>query len=120
MRLVTAFFRLIRWPNLLFIALTQLLFYYCIIVPSLPVHYYQLNAKLTPALLYLLVAASVFIAAAGYIINDYFDINIDQVNKPDAAPVFGKPIQHALLIVARTTTRANKKRRTRSPAHMCA
>jgi len=82
MRLVTAFFRLIRWPNLLFIALTQLLFYYCIIGPSLPVHYYQLNAKLTPALLYLLVAASVFIAAAGYIINDYFDINIDQVNKP--------------------------------------
>ena len=29
-----------------------------------------------------LVAASVFIAAAGYIINDYFDINIDEVNKP--------------------------------------
>jgi 4-hydroxybenzoate polyprenyltransferase len=26
--------------------------------------------------------ASVFIAAAGYIINDYFDINIDEVNKP--------------------------------------
>lgn len=30
----------------------------------------------------LLSAASVLIAAAGYIINDYFDINIDQVNKP--------------------------------------
>jgi 4-hydroxybenzoate polyprenyltransferase len=30
----------------------------------------------------MLVAASVFIAAAGYIINDYFDINIDQINKP--------------------------------------
>jgi 4-hydroxybenzoate polyprenyltransferase len=29
------------------------------------------------------MTASVFIAAAGYIINDYFDINIDQVNKPD-------------------------------------
>lgn len=29
-----------------------------------------------------LVFASVFIAAAGYIINDYFDQNIDQVNKP--------------------------------------
>ena len=26
--------------------------------------------------------ASVFIAAAGYAINDYFDVNIDQVNKP--------------------------------------
>src|SRR5690606_10752986 len=30
----------------------------------------------------LLVAASVLIAAAGYIINDYFDVNIDEVNKP--------------------------------------
>jgi 4-hydroxybenzoate polyprenyltransferase len=26
--------------------------------------------------------ASLFIAAGGYIINDYFDINIDEVNKP--------------------------------------
>jgi 4-hydroxybenzoate polyprenyltransferase len=32
----------------------------------------------------LLSGASVLIAAAGYIINDYFDINIDQVNKPTA------------------------------------
>jgi 4-hydroxybenzoate polyprenyltransferase len=31
----------------------------------------------------LLVLASVFVAAAGYIINDYFDLNIDQVNKPE-------------------------------------
>ncbi|MEI9809684.1 MAG: geranylgeranylglycerol-phosphate geranylgeranyltransferase [Bacteroidota bacterium] len=29
-----------------------------------------------------LVFASLFIAAAGYVINDYFDINIDEVNKP--------------------------------------
>ncbi len=31
--------------------------------------------------------ASVVIAAAGYIINDYFDLNIDQVNKPDKVVV---------------------------------
>jgi 4-hydroxybenzoate polyprenyltransferase len=31
----------------------------------------------------LLVIASVCIAAAGYIINDYFDLNIDNINKPD-------------------------------------
>ena len=83
MKLLLAFFRLIRWPNLFFIALTQVLFYYCIIIPSLPPDYYQLQHKLTPTVFYLLVAASVLIAAAGYIINDYFDINIDQVNKPD-------------------------------------
>src|SRR5664279_769016 len=82
MKLISAFLRLIRWPNLVFIALTQLLFFYCVIIPTLPDSYYQRGNKLTPLLFYLLVAASVLIAAAGYIINDYFDINIDQVNKP--------------------------------------
>lgn len=82
MKLMFAFFRLIRWPNLFFIALTQLLFYYCIIIPSLPINYFSQQNALTPSLFYLLVAASLLIAAAGYIINDYFDINIDQVNKP--------------------------------------
>jgi 4-hydroxybenzoate polyprenyltransferase len=83
MKLLFAFFRLVRWPNLLFIALTQLLFYYCIIIPSLPPAYYQLPYKLTQPLFFLLAGSSVLIAAAGYIINDYFDINIDLVNKPD-------------------------------------
>jgi 4-hydroxybenzoate polyprenyltransferase len=74
MNKISAFLRLVRWPNLIFIALTQLLFYYCIYFPLYRQHQFE---KLT-----LLVAASVFIAAAGYIINDYFDINIDQINKP--------------------------------------
>jgi len=34
-------------------------------------------------LFWLLCLASLLIAAAGYIINDYFDLNIDQVNKPE-------------------------------------
>ena len=75
MKLVSAFFKLIRWPNLVFIILTQLLFYYCIYDPLYQTSDYR---KLT-----WLIVASVFIAAAGYIINDYFDLNIDQVNKPD-------------------------------------
>ena len=83
MKLLFAFFRLVRWKNLLFIALTQFLFYYCIIVPSLPVSYYLLPDTLTQPLFLFLVLSSIFIAAAGYIINDYFDINIDRINKPD-------------------------------------
>lgn len=83
MKLISAFFRLIRWPNLVFIALTQLLFFYCIIIPSLPDSYHQQSRQLTTPVFYILMMASVLIAAAGYIINDYFDINIDQVNKPD-------------------------------------
>lgn len=74
MRLVRAFFRLIRWPNLVFIILTQLLFYTSVYWPLYRVH--------DLAKLVWIIIASVFIAAAGYIINDYFDLNIDQINKP--------------------------------------
>jgi 4-hydroxybenzoate polyprenyltransferase len=81
MKLLFAFFRLIRWRNLFFIALSQSLFYYCIIVSSFNDN--QLLLHLTQPLFFLLMLASIFIAAAGYIINDYFDINIDQVNKPE-------------------------------------
>jgi 4-hydroxybenzoate polyprenyltransferase len=69
-----AFFYLIRWPNLVFIILTQVLFYYCIYLP--------LFGRADTGKMVLLILASVFIAAAGYIINDYFDLNIDRVNKP--------------------------------------
>lgn len=81
MALFSAFFRLIRWPNLLFIGLTQVLFYYFIIIPAFPSH--DFPNLLRPALLICLTLSSVLIAAAGYIINDYFDLNIDRVNKPD-------------------------------------
>jgi 4-hydroxybenzoate polyprenyltransferase len=80
MRLIAAFFKMIRLPNLIFIVLTQFLFYYCILVPLLkPLNVIIPIDKLSFILLSL---ASVFIAAAGYIINDYFDVNIDQINKP--------------------------------------
>jgi 4-hydroxybenzoate polyprenyltransferase len=75
MNLVRAFFRLIRWPNLFFILLTQVLFYFCIYYPLFHSHEFKR--------LSFLMLASVFIAAAGYVINDYFDLNIDQINKPD-------------------------------------
>jgi 4-hydroxybenzoate polyprenyltransferase len=83
MNIVSAFFKLTRWPNLVFIALTQLLFRFFILqfvyqnVPGDVEH-----IKLSLPLFYCLVFASVCIAAAGYIINDYFDVNIDLINKP--------------------------------------
>jgi 4-hydroxybenzoate polyprenyltransferase len=76
MKLVTAFFQMIRWYNVVFIIFTQLLFYFCIYQSI-----YATNESLHQ--LIWLIVASVFIAAGGYIINDYFDLNIDQVNKPE-------------------------------------
>lgn len=78
MKLLAAFFKLIRWPNLFFIALTQCFFYFCVF-SSIASFQYKLEKHF---LFYWLVAASVLIAAAGYIINDYFDLQIDAVNKP--------------------------------------
>lgn len=83
MKLIAAFFRLIRWPNLAFIVLTQVLFYYCIIIPNLPAAYFIQPHTINNFIFILIVSASVLIAAGGYIINDYFDINIDQINKPE-------------------------------------
>lgn len=78
MRLLAAFLKMIRLPNLFFMALTQVLFQFCI--------YHTLYKGQIPegdlTRFILLVFASLFIAAAGYVINDYFDINIDEVNKP--------------------------------------
>jgi 4-hydroxybenzoate polyprenyltransferase len=74
------FLRLVRFPNLLFIVLTQFLVQYLILIPILA------QAGRQPSLntvdFSLLVFATVLIAAAGYIINDYFDVKIDEVNKP--------------------------------------
>lgn len=82
MNSIIAFFKLIRWPNLVFIILTQFIFFFSI----LPFVYTNAHPgyetiKLTNTLFILLTTASVCIAAAGYIINDYFDVNIDHVNK---------------------------------------
>ncbi|HUR10941.1 MAG TPA: geranylgeranylglycerol-phosphate geranylgeranyltransferase [Flavitalea sp.] len=80
MKLIVAFLRLIRFTNLLFIAITQCLFYYCILLPVY--HEAGSNPLLHERLFWLLLLSSVVIAAAGYIINDYFDLHIDQINKP--------------------------------------
>lgn len=77
---IKVFLQLIRWPNLAFIALTQFLVVYSVLNPVFK------NSPLKPNVsgwnFVLIGLSSILIAAAGYIINDYFDLNIDQVNKP--------------------------------------
>jgi 4-hydroxybenzoate polyprenyltransferase len=82
MKLIIAFLRLVRSLNLFFIILTQALFFYCILPFSFRNTSYSPKLFLQPQLFWLLCAASLLVAGAGYIINDYFDLNIDQVNKP--------------------------------------
>jgi 4-hydroxybenzoate polyprenyltransferase len=81
MKLLSAFFKLIRYPNLIYIGLTQFLLQYCVVAPLLLFN--GESPSLSPLSFFLLSLSTVLIAAAGYIINDYFDINIDIINKPD-------------------------------------
>ncbi|MGI8635177.1 MAG: geranylgeranylglycerol-phosphate geranylgeranyltransferase [Segetibacter sp.] len=85
MKITYAFLRLVRWPNLLFFALTQILFVYCIIHPVMAAAGVIPNIKGIYSVL--LVTSYVLIYAEGYVINDYFDLNIDQINKPEKVVV---------------------------------
>lgn len=79
------FLKLIRWPNLLMIAITQFLVRYCLIMPAFIVEYKVLDVfpeHLSKLQFLLLTASTVLIAAGGYIINDIYDTSIDHDNKP--------------------------------------
>lgn len=96
-----AFLKLIRIQNLLIIAFTQYVVRWCIVFPIIQVssRYYQL--QLTELQFFLLVLSTVMIAAAGYIINDYFDVKIDKVNKPERM-VIDKGVKRRVAIGAHT------------------
>ncbi len=86
-----AFLKLIRWQNLLIVIITQLLIRYALIdtvagtmllqgvVPAGPESYINLQLPLIDFIV--MVFATVCITAGGYVINDYFDIRTDLVNK---------------------------------------
>jgi 4-hydroxybenzoate polyprenyltransferase len=71
------FLKLVRWKNLLLIALVQLLIKYALF-PS-----FQATTALNDFQFTILLLATLFIAVAGNIINDIYDIETDLVNKPN-------------------------------------
>ncbi len=76
-----SFARLIRLPNVLILILTQFMLRYCIIAPNI---YPEDPAAIsTFADFLVLVLTTLLIAIGGYIINDYFDVKIDRINRPD-------------------------------------
>jgi len=88
-------FRLIRFPNLVIIAVTQYAMRYLIMDPLLPSDSFTL--QLGDFHFALLVLSTIFIAAAGYIINDYFDTRTDLINKP-ARVVVGIRIERRMAM----------------------
>lgn len=93
MQLILALFRLTRFWNLAIIAFAQYFTAYFL--------FHQGLLVFTDFWLFLIVASTVMIAAAGYIINDYYDIKIDLINKPDRV-VIGKTITRRYAIFFHT------------------
>ena len=80
LRQLGSILRLIRFPNLVIIAATQYAMRYLLMEPLLPSDTFTL--QFGDIQFFFLVLSTIFIAAAGYIINDYFDTQADMINKP--------------------------------------
>ncbi|QYH37496.1 MULTISPECIES: geranylgeranylglycerol-phosphate geranylgeranyltransferase [Algoriphagus] len=93
---IRGLFRISRPINLLMVAFAQLMAAYFLIERTpqgLPV--------LQDYRLYLLILATLLITAAGYMINDYYDVKIDYVNRPNEV-IVGKGIKRRVVIFLHT------------------
>ncbi|MFK7900783.1 MAG: geranylgeranylglycerol-phosphate geranylgeranyltransferase [Cyclobacteriaceae bacterium] len=81
--------RLVRFINLLILGLIQYLVYLFLL--DLPFSIYEYP-------LHLIVGSTLFAAASGYIVNDYYDVKIDAINRPEKV-VVGRAInrRYAML-----------------------
>lgn len=80
--------KLTRFGNLVIIGLAQ----YC------TAGFLIATTTLNDGALFILATSTVLIAAAGYIINDYYDVKIDYINKPGRV-VIGKSITRRYAIL---------------------
>ena len=81
MELFKDIMRLVRWSNLLFLAALVWLMEKWVATPILVKAAF--GEQLPGYMLLLIILATVLIAAGGYVINDYFDVKIDRINRPD-------------------------------------
>ena len=82
MKKIIDYVRLTRPLNLLFIVVIQFLMARAVLFPLLKG--FSIEEQLLPTpILILIVLATVLTAAGGYVINDYFDIKIDRINRPE-------------------------------------
>lgn len=89
-------FKISRPVNLVIVAFAQLMTAYFLVETTrqgLPV--------LQDFNLYLLILATVILTAAGYMINDYYDVKIDYVNKPNEV-IIGKGMKRRVAIFFHT------------------
>jgi 4-hydroxybenzoate polyprenyltransferase len=82
------------------IALTQLLLRHLVLQKIFNLN--GIGLELDNGLFYMVVLSTVLIAAAGYIINDYFDVKTDLINHPDTV-VLDRTIKRRWAIILHIT-----------------
>ena len=83
--LVRDYLQLVRWANLLFLGVLVWVMNQWVAVPIL--NRAAFGPQVAWPLVLALALALMFIAAGGYVINDYFDVKIDRINRPDRVVV---------------------------------
>ena len=92
-----AFLNLIRFQNLLMIAFIQYLMRYAVVMPL--TQSIGVDFQLSGFSFFCMVLSTICTAAAGYAINDYFDIKTDKINRPGKV-VVGREINRHKTIMA--------------------
>lgn len=92
------FIRLLRPLNLTIIALTMMCMQLLVIQPHLIVMGAAGNVRLEWFDFALLVFSTLMIAGGGYIINDYFDLRTDRINKPERV-IIGKYVKRRVSMM---------------------
>jgi 4-hydroxybenzoate polyprenyltransferase len=94
------YLRLVRLPNLMMIAFIMYAMRFLIVRPQLLL--YGMDLQFSEAHFALLVVSVLFITAAGYVINDYFDAPVDMINRPSRV-MLSRLIPRRMAIVVHLT-----------------
>jgi len=81
MKTITSFFKLIRVQNLLIMAILMYFIRYFILIPVYALD--QIELQMDGVSFFLFVIGYLLLAAGGYAINDYYDIGMDEINRPE-------------------------------------
>lgn len=95
---MNSYIKLFRLHNVLMVGLTLFLMRYAIIAPILSVYSMELKLPFLAFLAYTL--ATMLVAAAGYAINDYYDKDLDLINRKKDNVIVGEkiPLQKVLWL----------------------
>ncbi|NNC93942.1 MAG: UbiA family prenyltransferase [Chitinophagales bacterium] len=90
---IFSFLILIRWQNLLILAITQIFFFFFVIRKSIPTEVLSLSILDFLALM----LGTVLIAASGNLLNDLYDEHTDSYNKPGKVRILNSLSDRSLI-----------------------